>query len=213
MIRPVSCSPGATVSTWPKWCPPIATVKGSPGTGSGIPQSRCGDRRPRLSSQSNLLYPQPNLLGIGLYRDASPRLQDQIRHDQVAGVAPPRFIWGHAPTVTDHIRRLRKPLPGTQRTLLRRRGHTLGRPPVQMQPHQRCSIYASSRSESADSTRSIQRLKPRPHPDKVTVFIHGVLSSPLACGSIHPVSTPSTQFAAVVEQSTNEIQLRWDNDH
>jgi hypothetical protein len=84
-----------------------------------------------------------------------------------------------------------------------------------MQPHQRCSICASSRSESAESTAPSSGLNRDPHPDKVTVFIHGVLSSPLACGSIHPVSTPSTQFAAVVEQSTNEIQskLRWDNDH
>jgi len=36
----------------------------------------------------------------------------------------------------------------------------------------------------------------------VVFFIHQVLASPLACDSVHPVSTSSTQSAPVVERST-----------
>jgi hypothetical protein len=43
-----------------------------------------------------------------------------------------------------------------------------------------------------------------PHLGKVAVFVHGVLSSPLACCYVRPVSTQSTGFAPVVERSTTK---------
>lgn len=103
--------------------------------GEGVPGNRIRDRAKPLRRsatevvdpivgvrrQSNLLHPQPNLLRFGPYRDASPSLQHWVGHELVARIAAPRLIWGHAPTVTDHIRRFVRLLPDTPRILLRRR--------------------------------------------------------------------------------------------
>jgi hypothetical protein len=45
-----------------------------------------------------------------------------------------------------------------------------------------------------------------PHLGKVVVFVRFGLLDPLTCGSVHPVSSPSNQFAAVVERSTIQPQ-------
>ena len=51
-----------------------------------------------------------------------------------------------------------------------------------------------------------------PHLGKVMVFVSLGPANPLKCDAIHPVSTPSMQFAPVVERSTFtrviEIPLR-----
>jgi hypothetical protein len=41
-----------------------------------------------------------------------------------------------------------------------------------------------------------------PHLGKVVFFVSVVGPAPLACGSVHPVSTSSTQSVAVVGRST-----------
>jgi hypothetical protein len=45
-----------------------------------------------------------------------------------------------------------------------------------------------------------------PHLGKVAGLVHGVLSSPVACCSVQPVSTQSTGFALVVDRSTTSRQ-------
>ena len=41
-----------------------------------------------------------------------------------------------------------------------------------------------------------------PHLGKVMDLVHLVPATPLECGSVHPVSSPSTASAAVLERST-----------
>jgi hypothetical protein len=133
----------------------------------GLPRNRIRDtaeprRRPPpevvdpivgVRRQSDLFHPQPNLLGFGPYRDAPPRLQDRIRHDLVAGIVPASFIWGHAPTVTDHIRRLLKPrCPAHQGRYSGNEAALPGRTPVRMQPHRRNAVQTTHLRDQSPPT-------------------------------------------------------------
>ena len=107
MIVAVRCSPASTATIRP-WSRPNARVNGPP-TGVGqVPPFGGGatakvvDEVIGVRREAHLPQACPDGRGVGVDRDAAPRLQGRCRDEVVARVVPEHVVVTHAPAVSDH---------------------------------------------------------------------------------------------------------------